>query len=106
MERVGSILKRVLPKYHLEEEAEAALILQRVAQFLQSRLGDRSTAVRPTRIAGDTLTLTVTSSVASQECSALLHSLRTLLHAEFPTLPFHHIRIVRGRTPHRVLPPS
>lgn len=96
MDRVFSVLPKVLNKRGLQQHAEGALVVHRVEQWITHRLPELSRCVHVKKFQEGTVFLECTHSVALQECRAAMSDLKAYLIAECSFARILDIRIARA----------
>lgn len=82
MERVSSLLPGALRRRGLSEQAKAALVVHRTAEWLATKRKSAKNDMRPVCVKDGVLTVECTSSIALQEGEGLKHSLFVWLSKE------------------------
>lgn len=97
MDRVQTILPRVLGKRGLRTQAQASQVTFVAERWLKTALPHLATYVHVDTLQHAVLTISCTHSIAAQECVPLLPSLREFLARECKGSPVADIRMIRSR---------
>jgi hypothetical protein len=95
MDRLRSVLPKVLKKRGLYHQASASHITHAGQRWLEESLGNLGSFVSIKSYSQGTLTIACAHSVAAQECQALLPAFREYLSREFPDHRLLEVRLVR-----------
>lgn len=95
MDRVFSVLPKVLNKRGLQQHAEGALVVHRVERWVSKRLPDLGACVHVKKVQDGVVFLTCTHSVALQECRALIPDLKAYIASECAFAKISDVRIAR-----------
>ncbi|HVW67109.1 MAG TPA: DciA family protein [Candidatus Peribacteraceae bacterium] len=95
MDRVFSVLPKVLHKRGLQQHAEGALVVHRLEKWIAHRLVDLSACVHVKKVQDGVVFLTCSHSVALQECRALIPDLKAYIASECGFAHISDIRIAR-----------
>ena len=96
MDRVSSILPKVLGKRGLKDQAQAALVVHRATAWLKQHLPPSlAPAISVHTFTDDILTIQCSHSIALQECRSLLPALKEYLRSREGSPPVQHIHIAR-----------
>src|SRR5690348_11175791 len=82
MDRLFSLIPKVLHRRGLQEHAESALVVHRVEQWLQTRVPELTSSIRVQKVQNGALFLSCSNSVVLQECKALQADLMAYLSIE------------------------
>ena len=96
MDRLSSILPKVLRKRGLQEHAVGALVVLRASAWIAMRLPELAGMVRVRSFKEGTLHIVCTHSVAVQECQGLIANLHHYLRSECDVSGIIDIRIARN----------
>lgn len=96
MDRVRFVLPKVLAKRGLKEHAVGALVTHKAQQFLTHQLPALADTFSVTKLDRGTLVITVTHSIAAQECQQLSGRLCEYLKAECPDATVLEVRVMRS----------
>ena len=97
MDRVFSILPRVLRQRGLSSAAFSGLILERASAWIRERLPEHASHLRPLQVKDGILTIEGGHSIAVMECSGCSEELLKYLADTMPDVPVKAVRVVRGR---------
>jgi len=107
MDRVSSVIKKVLEKHGLRQHAEAALVVHHAEQWLQDALPNLKDGITAQSLGEDgTLLIECAHSVAAQECQIELPHLILFLREDCGHSSVRTARIVRSRAHSPVPSPS
>lgn len=95
MDRLSTLLPKVLRKHGIKDEADAALVVHTANQWLQEQGGILTTSVAAMRFARNTLTLCTQSSVAAEEVRGKNEELLSALRERLPGIVVETVHIVR-----------
>lgn len=96
MDRMFTVLPKVLHKRGLHEHAESALVVFRAERWLHTRFPTFEGLIRVQKLANNTLHIVCTHSIALQECQASIPDLHKYLHADCSFKGVTDIRITRS----------
>jgi len=95
MDRLFSVLPKVLRKRGLTEQAEGALVVHRAQRWMSERLPVLESYIRVQKVKDGVLYVNCQHSVAMQECQAVIGDLRVYLQTECPFSRIQEIRVIR-----------
>lgn len=95
MDKVSSLISKVLSKRGLKGEADASFIVHIANEWLHEHSASES-AIATTYKYGE-LTVTVSSAIAGQECYAISEDLLLAVQKKFPSARITKIRIQRSK---------
>ncbi len=93
MDKVSSLLSKVLRKHGIKEEADASHVVFAAEAWLRSHSAPEDAVAQ--KLQNGELVIKVETSASAQECHALSHVLLHDLKTEFRTLPLDRVRILR-----------
>lgn len=96
MDRVSSLLSRVLHKRGIEAHAQSALIVHRAQQWLHERSPALRTGAKATRVKDGALIVTCMHSIALQECNDSATDLIAYLKENCPSGAVSVVQATRG----------
>lgn len=94
MDKISTLLPKVLHKRGIKHEADASLIVHHAQKWLKEHGAPEDTNV--TKFQDRTLFIETASSVAAQECHGMTNDLSEELQATFPNVTLDTIRILRS----------
>ncbi len=97
MDKIGSILPRVMRKRGLHLQADASQVTFRAQEWLTKAAPAVIEYLTVRTLSHAVLTIDCAHSTVAQECQPLLPGLLQYLQKEFPTVKIEEIRLVRGR---------
>lgn len=95
MDRLSTLLPKVLRKRGIKDEADAALVVHAANQWLQQQGGILASSVATMRYSGNSLTLCTQSSVAAEEARGKSEELLEALRERLPGIVIETVRTVR-----------
>ena len=98
MDKVSSILPKVLKKRGLHKHASASLVVNLAQEWLEKELPKIRDDISVSTIKDSVLTISTKNSVAAQECRHVCDSLLTYLKGQNTGALIEDIRIVREYT--------
>jgi hypothetical protein len=96
MDRLSTLLPKVLRKHGIKDEADASLVVHRANIFLHQK--NLTEGVTATTYEQGTVCIEVTTSILSQETYTVSDELLHELRAQFPHCAIEQIRIVREKS--------
>lgn len=95
MDRLFSVLPKVLRKRGLQEHAEGALIVLRAHRWMEEHFPHLTGAFRVQKFQENTLHILCTHSIALQECQASIDDLKAFLQKDCAFTAVSDVRIGR-----------
>lgn len=96
MDRVGTVLPKILKKRGLHKHAQAALLVQTAQQWLERMLPRLKRELRAQSYKDCILVIECQTSISAQECNAKKEELRQHLTATFAGCAITDIRLMRA----------
>lgn len=96
MDKLSSVLPKVLHKRGIEKHATGALVVHRAKIWIVEHLAHLQTMMMVTKLQDGVLHISCTHSVAIQECQGSIGELMQYLRTECPFAGIKDIRVVRG----------
>jgi hypothetical protein len=94
MDRLSTLLSKILRKHGIKDEAEASLIVHAATQWFAMNLPASEGSITVQKLEGGTLLVACAQAPLQQECFARQEDLLQYLREKYPQIPIERIRFV------------